>query len=66
MVKIYAGMKPDAAAERLAVLDVNLAAGILMKIEPRKAGVILNEMDSKAAALLTGIMAKAARKIDPS
>jgi flagellar motility protein MotE (MotC chaperone) len=66
VVNIYAGMKPDAAAERLAIVDVNLAAAILMKLESRKAGVILNEMDQKAAAKLTGIMASAARRTDPS
>jgi flagellar motility protein MotE (MotC chaperone) len=66
VVKIYSAMKPDAAAERLAVLDAKLAAGILMKIETRKAGVILNEMDSKAAAALTSIMAAAVRREDPS
>jgi flagellar motility protein MotE (MotC chaperone) len=66
VVKIYAGMKPDAAAERLAMVNVDLAAAILMKLDSRKAGVILNEMDQKAAAALTGIMASAARRIDPS
>ena len=66
VVKIYASMKPDAAAERLAALNARLAAGILMKLDSRKAGVILNEMDSEAAATLTGIMAAAARREDPS
>lgn len=66
LVKIYAGMKPDAAAERLAMVNVDLAAAILMKLDARKAGVILNEMDQKAAATLTGIMASAARRVDPS
>ncbi len=66
VVKIYAGMKPDAAAERLASVNAELAAAILMKLEPRKASVILNEMDEKAAAALTGIMASAARRVDPS
>lgn len=66
VVKIYSGMKPDAAAERLAELKPDLAAGILMKIEPRKAGVILNEMKSKEAAVLTTIMASAVRREDPS
>ena len=66
VVKIYASMKPDAAAERLAALNVELAAGILMKLDSRKAGVILNEMNSNAAAALTGIMASAARREDPS
>jgi flagellar motility protein MotE (MotC chaperone) len=66
VVKIYAAMKPDAAAERLAELNAPLAAGILMKLDARKAGVILNEMNSKAAAALTGIMVSAARREDPS
>lgn len=66
VVAIYAKMKPDAAAERLAGLDPELAAAMLMKIAPRQAGVILNEMDSKQAAKLTSIMAAAARPEDPS
>ena len=66
VVEIYGRMKPDAAAERLAEMRVELAAAILMKLEPRKSGVILNEMERKAAATLTGIMASAARKEDPS
>jgi flagellar motility protein MotE (MotC chaperone) len=66
VVEIYSGMKPDAAAERLAGVNVELAAAILMKLEARKASVILNEMNEKAAAALTGIMASAARRVDPS
>lgn len=66
IVKIYGGMKPDAAAERLAELKPDLAAGILMKLDARKAGVILNEMKSKEAAVLTTIMASAVRREDPS
>jgi flagellar motility protein MotE (MotC chaperone) len=59
-------MKPDAAAERLAQLEAGLAAAILLKLEPRRSGVILNEMDSKAAATLTSIMVHAARRSDPT
>ena len=66
VVKIYSGMRPDAAAERLAEMDAVLAAGILMKLDARKAGVILNEMDRKAAAMLTGVMASASRRNDPT
>ena len=66
LVEIYSVMRPDAAAERLAGVNVELAAGILMKLKARQAGVILNEMESEAAATLTGIMASAARKQDPS
>ena len=66
VVKIYSGMRPDAAAERLAEMDPKLAAGILMKLEARKAGVILNEMERKKAAMLTSVMAAASRRNDPS
>ena len=66
VVKIYARMKPDAAAERLAELRVELAAGILMKLDTRQAGTILNEMERKAAAALTSIMVSASRREDPS
>lgn len=66
LVEIYSRMRPDAAAERLAEVHVELAAGILMKLQARQAGIILNEMDSKAAAALTGIMASAARRQDPT
>jgi len=66
LVQIYSNMRPDAAAERLADVRIELAAAILMKLEPRTAGIILNEMNSKAAAALTGIMASAARPEDPS
>ncbi|WP_159589143.1 MotE family protein [Chelativorans xinjiangense] len=66
LVQIYSNMRPDAAAERLAEVRAELAAAILMKLEPRMAGVILNEMNSKDAAALTTIMASAARPEDPS
>lgn len=66
VVKIYSGMRPDAAAERLAEMDAGLAAGILMKLDARKAGVILNEMERKTAAKLTGVMAAASRRNDPT
>lgn len=66
IVEIYASMRPDAAAERLAEVRVELAAAILMKLEPRTAGIILNEMNSKSAATLTTIIASAARPEDPT
>lgn len=66
VVEIYSKMRPDAAAERLAGINMELAAGILMKLQARQAGIILNEMKSEAAAALTTIMASAARKQDPS
>jgi flagellar motility protein MotE (MotC chaperone) len=66
VVQIYSKMKPDGAAERLAAVKPELAAAILLKLNPRQASQILNEMDTRDAATLTGIMAAAARKVDPS
>lgn len=66
VVQIYSRMKPDAAAERLAVMNIDLAAAILMKLDARKSSVILNEMESKSAAELTRIMASASRREDPT
>lgn len=66
VVGIYAKMKPDAAAQRMERLDAALAAAILLKLNHRQAGVILNEMDSKAAAMLTAIIADVAKAEDPT
>lgn len=66
LVEIYAKMRPDAAAARLELLGIDLAAVILMKLTPRQAGVILNEMDAAKAASVTGIMSATAKSRDPS
>lgn len=66
LVEIYAGMKPEASAARLEKIDPGLAASLLLAIQPRQAGVILNEMDEKIAADITAIMAASARRNDPS
>lgn len=66
LVEIYAKMRPDAAAARLEILGTDLAAVILMKLSPRQAGVILNEMDAQKAALVTGIISAAGQKRDPA
>ena len=66
VVKIYARMRPDAAAERLATLEAELAAAIMMKLDVKQSGLIMSEMESKAAAALTVIMAAAANREDPT
>lgn len=66
VVGIYSRMRPDAAAERMSQLDENLAAAILLKLNSRQAGIILNEMDSKSAARLTSIIADVAKSEDPT
>lgn len=66
IVGIYSRMRPEAAAERMSQLDDTLAAAILLKLNSRQAGVILNEMDSRAAARLTSIIADVAKSEDPT
>jgi len=50
LVSVYAGMRPDAAAMQLAVLDSEMAASILSSLRPRIASAILNEMEPQRAA----------------
>ncbi|MBZ0163221.1 MAG: MotE family protein [Notoacmeibacter sp.] len=66
IVDIYAKMRPDAAAQRMEILQADLAAAILLKLPSRNAGIILNEMSAKSAAVITSIIADAARPTDPS
>ncbi len=66
VVLIYARMRPDAAAERLSEMDPALAAAIMLKLQVKQSGLIMNEMERVVAAKLTSIMSSAARKEDPS
>ena len=69
LVEIYKNMRADAAAEQLELVGPGVAAAIIMKLSPRLASQILNEMDTKKAAALTSIIAAAAapqQSEDPS
>ncbi len=57
VVAIYSQMRPDAAAQQIAVMQQEAAAAILSKLQPRTASAILNEMDPTVAATLTNVMA---------
>ena len=65
LVDIYKNMKSDAAAQQLEIVRPEIAAAIIMKLSPRLASAILNEMDSTKAAGLTGIIASAAAPDQP-
>jgi hypothetical protein len=60
LVRMFALMKPDAAGQRIAVLDESLAASLLMKLEARAASAILSEISPDKAARVTSIIATAA------
>lgn len=60
LVEIYKNMAPDSAAAQLEIVKPGIAAAIVMKLSPRLASQILNEMDTKKAAALASILAAAA------
>ncbi len=61
LVRIYARMRPDAAASQLAAMDEETAAAVLTRLEPRNASAILNEMPPGPAVRLTTTIAGAAK-----
>lgn len=65
LLQIYSRMRPDAAAAQLASLDEETAASVLVKLEPRRASLILNEMETTQAVRLTATISGAG-KIAPA
>lgn len=61
VVGIYAKMRAESAALQLAVLDDQIAAAVLSKLNVRTASAILNEMEPGRAAQLTKAMAETLR-----
>jgi flagellar motility protein MotE (MotC chaperone) len=57
LVAVYANMRPDAAAQQLAILEDEEAAAVLTNLVPRTASAILNEMEPERAAQLAVAMA---------
>ena len=64
VVAIFTQMRPDAASQQMSVMDMAAAAAILVKLNPRIASAILNEMDPTKAAQLTTTMAGLAKPSD--
>lgn len=62
LTKIYQEMRADSAAAQLELIAPEVAAAIVMKLDPRLSSQILNEMEAKNAAILAGIIADAASK----
>jgi flagellar motility protein MotE (MotC chaperone) len=61
VVEIYAKMKAESAALQLAVLEDQIAAAVLSKLNVRTASAILNEMEPGRAAQLTKAMIESSR-----
>ena len=66
LVEIYSKMRPDAAAGRLEMLEPTLAAAIVLKMNRRKASVIMNEMSVEKAASITQVIAQSTAAKEPS
>ena len=62
LLDIYKKMRPDAAARQLELVNPEVAAAIVMKLNSRLASQILNEMAADKAAGLASIIADAASK----
>jgi len=64
VVNIYSRMNAEAAAAQLSAMDQATASAIIVKLAPRQAGAILNEMEPGRAAQLARQAAGTARKED--
>jgi flagellar motility protein MotE (MotC chaperone) len=53
LVSIYGRMRPEAAAAQFANMEEDMAAAMLMRLQPKQSSAILNEMDASRAVMLT-------------
>lgn len=61
VVKIMSGMRPDAAAVQLSLMNEESAAAVIAKLNTRNASAVMNEMSPEKAAKLTMIITGAAK-----
>ncbi|OWW05357.1 flagellar protein [Rhizobium sp. R72] len=59
LTDIYKKMKPDAAASQLEQMRIEVAAAVIMRLNPSQSSLILNEMDPKKAGNIASIIASA-------
>lgn len=59
LVGIYKTMKADAAAAKLELVNPGVAAAIIMQLPPRQSSLILSEMSSEKAAVVTNVISSA-------
>ncbi|KAB2854969.1 MAG: hypothetical protein F9K41_10050 [Sphingopyxis terrae] len=53
LVAIYARMRSGSAAAQLANMEEDVAAALLMRLQPKQSSAILNDMEASRAVLLT-------------
>ncbi|WP_112942773.1 MULTISPECIES: MotE family protein [unclassified Rhizobium] len=59
LTDIYKKMKPDAAAQQLQEVKIEVAAAVIMRLNATQSSLILNEMDPQKAAVIANIIASA-------
>ena len=59
--RLYAKMRPDAAALHMTAMDDELAAALLTKLEPKVASLVMAEITPEKAAKIAAIISGAAR-----
>jgi flagellar motility protein MotE (MotC chaperone) len=59
LTDIYKKMKPDAAAQQLQSVKIEVAAAVIMRLNASQSSLILNEMDPQKAAVIANIIASA-------
>ena len=60
LVSIYTAMDPEVAATQIAQMDYDTALSILIKLKPRDASAIMNELEPKRAGQLVKVIVGAA------
>jgi len=58
VAKAYEAMQPENAASRLSGLEASIAVQILLKMNSKKAGLVIGMMDTTKATMLTKDLAK--------
>jgi flagellar motility protein MotE (MotC chaperone) len=58
VAKAYEAMQPEDAASRLSGLETKISVQILLKMNSKKAGLVIGMMDTEKATLLTKNLAK--------
>ena len=56
LIKIYENMEPASAAQKLDVMDEDLAAWLLKHLNPRQSGAIFDAMNPQKASRLTRLL----------
>lgn len=66
LVQMFTRMRPEAAAQQIAVMDETVAAALLMKLDAKTASALLSEVPPARAARLTAVMIAPPEQTNPA